>query len=207
MRLQSVVACGVVVVTGATRDARACSLPGPEPFVVDGTPTAAPPQPPRDLAYTVTRGRGVRDGASTSCDDLGIVKLTLTPPSGDVGFVVEQIGGTLPDGVSLAATPVRQAGLQIVWIDGATDAQERLDFTLRLASVDRSGRQSGWSAPLRITDAGSGADASTGCALVEGGASGGAGAGSLALAALALVRRRRGSSRRASLRASTRGTR
>lgn len=194
MRWQSSVvsACGIVFVAGASGDARACDLPGQEPFVIDGTPTGAAPQPPRDLAYTVTRGKGPKDGASSSCDDLGIVKITLTPPSADVGFVVEQIGGKLPDGVALAATPVRQAGLQIVWVDGASDAQEPLDFTLRLASIDRAGKQSGWSAPLRITDAGGGADTGTSCALLGAGPRGGAGAGWLGLAALAVARRWRG---------------
>lgn len=195
VRVRWLIAWVAVVGAGVSRDARACSLPGPEPFVIDGTPTGAAPQPPRDLAYTVTRGKGPKGGAASTCDDLGIVKITLTPPAGDVGFVVEQIAGTLPDGVALTPTPVRLAGLQIIWTDGATDAQERLDFTIRLASIDRAGQQSAWSAPLRITDSGGGASAPASCALAGWGEPGVAPSGlalaGTSLAVVALARRRR----------------
>jgi len=131
----------------------ACSLAPPEPFVVEPDPsdTEAPRQPVL-IESEVTRGKGPEasgcgTSSSTSCDDIGFIRLTLAQPDGDphdadtVGYAVRFDAGELPDG--LEPPDVLWAGPTLVfhWIDGATDAQEPFDFTVSVHAVDAAGNE------------------------------------------------------------------
>jgi hypothetical protein len=125
---------------------------------------------------------------STSCDDIGTLQLSWTPGGDDrtlddeLGVILRVVEGEAPGGMwPLDEVVVPRAAGQatLVWVDGADDRQEALDFVLAISEVDRAGNES---APveLRIRHAGSGAgagggddedDAGRGCS-VAGGAAG-----------------------------------
>jgi hypothetical protein len=155
-----------------------------------------PPVFPAAGAVRVKRGQSPRSGCgdsdATSCDDLGTIQIEVaasddTTPAARMGYEVTLARGTLPDGLVLPAVPIERVApghLMFVWLDGATDSQEPVDFTLRIVAVDGAGNES---APqlVSVDDAGSG-----GCRLANRGGSGDrAILGALAL--LALARRRR----------------
>jgi len=188
---------------GASPAALPCSYLTHEPHAIDpnaGLFDTDPPKPPRLLKVDgIKRGVGPDiTGASTSCDDLGTLTLTMeaaedqrTPPE-EMGYRVQLAAGSLPDGLTLPAGPVRQlplaegdqqrAKLLFVWIDGATDEQEPLDFTLDITPVDRAGLEGG-AARVRVKHPGS-----DGCGL---GRSPSSGSLALLLAALMLLGARR----------------
>jgi len=111
----------------------------------------------------IIRGRADDCGAASSCDDLGRVELVVTPgaddrtPSEALGYRLMLIEGRLPRGASLPAEPVRlsEGRLRIVWIDGASDDQESLSFTLSLTPIDLAGLE-GPPTTVRVRDPGSG---------------------------------------------------
>jgi hypothetical protein len=57
-----------------------------------------------------------------------------------MGYAIELAAGTLPDGVSIPS-PIRTLdnAIWFHWIDGATDEQESLDFTLLIRPMDEAG--------------------------------------------------------------------
>ena len=177
-------------------DARACSSLGPVPHVLDpamqATDQAAPTLPPLDVPR-ITRGKAAeRSGcgySQSSCDDLGGVAIAVratddqTPPA-QIGYRMTLAGGSLPSGLSLPGA-VKASGdvVGLTWVDGATDDQEPIDFTLRVVAIDLAGNES---APQMVRVS----DGAGGCAVAPARAAHG-GPAFVAVAALLLAARRR----------------
>jgi hypothetical protein len=91
-------------------------------------------------------------GSSSSCDDIGIVQIQpkatddMTPAE-KIGFRVTLAAGALPSGLTLPADtidlPPGYPFVGLTWVDGATDNQDPLDFTLSIIAVDLAGNESG----------------------------------------------------------------
>jgi hypothetical protein len=172
-------------------------------------PTLDPLPPP-------TIGRGYApsgcSGSGSTCDDIGTVLITpsamddMTPPDG-IGFRITLAGGTLPPGFTLPTGAIKRepsyAYLLLTWVDGATDDQDAIDFTLSIVAVDLAGNES---APQTVVvkDSGAGSGGSGGCRLsasrrsgpVAGPAAGPTAPAGIVLGLLGLAlatRRRRGS--------------
>ncbi len=137
----------------AARPASACSMPAPEEWQVEAsTIDRTPPALTVARVAAIGRGEGPESSgcggtSSTSCDDLGTIDLALAgvdDAEGEVGFVVERASGEAPEGLVIPTTPVRAPGgtLRLVFVDGAQDDQEPIDFVLRVAAVDRAGNRS-----------------------------------------------------------------
>jgi hypothetical protein len=184
--------------------ARACSKVAPAPHVVDETLQATdqtPPVLPPLAAPRITRGKGPEPSgcgsAASSCDDLGEIAFHAqatddTTPAAKIGYLFTLEAGSLPPGLALpGAVEPFAGGLAFGWIDGATDDQEPIDFTVRVVALDLAGNES---APqmVRVTD---GSGSSGGCAFARPRAPS-RGLAFAALAALLLAARRRPSRRR-----------
>jgi hypothetical protein len=178
---------GILVLVGA---AGACSLAGPQAFVVDPGEGRAPARP-EVVEVVVKRGVGPRpDGCgevATSCDDLGWIGVTVADVGPDVGFVVRRASGELP------ADPFEepQAGtvvdggrwLDVVaWIDGATDDQEPVEAEVEVVAVSRAGVES---EPVLVPLVDPGAAAGSSCT------ASGRPVGMLAMGVALVARRRR----------------
>jgi len=158
--------CALLLLAAPRPEARACSFPAPEPHTLDlaevGVDVAAP-GPIAAIKTQIIRGRGADCGAASSCDDLGRVELTVTPGSDDrtptdrLGYRLVLVDGRLPTGASLPSEPVRlfSGRLLVLWLDGATDDQEAVSFTLALIPVDLAGNE-GPAFEVRVRDPGSG---------------------------------------------------
>lgn len=152
--MRRVLALSVLASTFLVREAHACSMPAPEEWKVEASAIdrTAPALTVARLA-SIGRGKGPEGegcggvtGAS-SCDDLGTIELALAgadETSEQVGFVVEHASGTAPNGLSIPSTPIAAPGgrFTLVFVDGAEDDQEPLDFVLRVAAIDRAGNRS-----------------------------------------------------------------
>lgn len=176
----------------ASTPALACSMPGIDEFILsDSVLDGDAPLAPVVEELLITRGRGPQrsgpfGGSSmSSCDDLGFLSLVLSQPADDrhdaeeLGYYVEHVAGTLPDGMYVPGEPLRGPELPLHWGDGATNDQEPLDFTLRVRAVDEAGNI-GDPVEVDVTDEG-GAGCST---------TGSAASGWLAVLALLGLRRR-----------------
>lgn len=137
----------------------ACSLAPDLPFETAPDPEdkEAPQKPVLEL-LDVRRGKGPEITGcgrmmSTSCDDIGIITLTFAQPEGDghvaseIGYAVRFAGGVLPDGLEPPEGLWAGPSLHLHWIDGATDDQEPIAFSLDIVAVDAAGNES---PPLRI---------------------------------------------------------
>lgn len=153
----------MVLLLSLFSDAEACSFMGHEPYetVEDGGDTDPPGAPVLGEAL-ITRGvgpEGVFIQSATSCDDLGWITIELTEPDDDdaLGYTMEVVAGTTPDGFSLPQSPFHlvESGLILVWIDDATDDQEAFDFTLAVTAMDPAGNE-GPADEIQLTDGGSG---------------------------------------------------
>jgi MYXO-CTERM domain-containing protein len=159
------------VVSAVPVPARACSIAGPEPLVLDPSLQATDRQPPALTAISlvsVKRGQGSEasgcGGRGSSCDDLGSLGITVsatddaTAPA-DLGYRMTVASGKLPAGLSIPDFAMKAVGgpgeLYLFWTDGATDDQESFDFTLTVVAVDRAGNASA-PATLHIVDGDSG---------------------------------------------------
>ena len=147
---------------GAAAPALACSL-APTGFGPVGAPNTAGEVSaelpvPEIVGTRIVRGTGpVCDGDScsfSSCDDLGFIDLELARTGGgDIGYEVVLVEGSPPAGVSLpqALRPIGNS-LSLSWIDGATDDQESIDFTVTVNAVTLDGDRGAPSAPVRLRD-------------------------------------------------------
>lgn len=178
---------------------------GPQPLNVESTGTGIAPGPIGEVSYTIQRGRGPKDEgcgkqSGTSCDDIGTLTLHFAPsadPDSDtsaVGYRLRVTGGALPPGLQLPSEPLVGMGvapqsegtLFLTWIDGASDDQESVDFSLTLTPVDADGNTGPTSPAVHVHDEGS---SGGGCNVHRHRA--GRVAAPPALVALALLRRRR----------------
>jgi hypothetical protein len=144
------------VLLGMPARGHACSI-AQTPHVVVPAMQATDHQPPTlapIVHVQITRGQGSGDNGcssiGSSCDDLGRVTFLVAAtddmtPAAQIGYGFSLTGGALPQGFVLPATALRaqaDGSLTLVWEDGATDAQEALDFTLRLVAIDLAGNES-----------------------------------------------------------------
>lgn len=146
-------------------DARACSFALPSPHVVDPAMQATdhgPPTLPPLGAPQITRGKKPqRSGcgySASSCDDIGSVVIRVsatddnTPPE-QIGYRMSVEAGSFPEGLTLPSGAVKPLGdlLVLNWVDGASDDQEPIEFTLRVVAIDLAGNES---APqtVRVSD-------------------------------------------------------
>jgi hypothetical protein len=140
----------------APAPARACSIAAPTAHVVDpamqATDQMAPTLSPIP-APTIGRGfaPGGCSGSSSSCDDIGVIQIQpkatddMTPAE-QIGFRITLAGGTLPAGLTLPADAIDLTPgypiVGLIWVDGATNDQDPVDFTLSIVAVDRAGNES-----------------------------------------------------------------
>jgi hypothetical protein len=125
-------------------------------------------QPPVQVeARIVSVVRGSAPSGS-SCDDIGVIVIELVrvgddrTPREKLGYRITHVEGTLIDagmlrsGFVFRVTPVPGKPLQFTlpWIDGATDTQEPIDFTLAVTAVDSAGNESVPSSPIRVSHPG-----------------------------------------------------
>lgn len=75
-----------------------------------------------------------------------------------MGYRVEVVAGHAPSDPTWPTGPVRALGgtLYFHWVDGGSDDQEAVDFTLRIRAVDLAGNE-GPPSDVRIRDDGSSA--------------------------------------------------
>jgi hypothetical protein len=153
------------------RPAEACSLRSNQPLVLDPQAQAsdsAPPSVPTAAVESITSGKGpVRDSSgcgesASSCDDLGRISLTVSATddqtaAASLGFQVELVAGNLPAGLTLPTGAVLLLGqyLFLHWIDGASDDQEAISFSLAIRAVDLAGNV-GPPVTVQVSDPGSG---------------------------------------------------
>jgi hypothetical protein len=203
-RLSLLVAAATAAgVASVPADARACSLIGPQPHIVDPALQASdqvPPTLPAPLPARIKRAELAQQtgcGAQvSSCDDLGIIYITahatddMTPPE-EIGYRLSLESGMLPPGLTLPPDAIRPGEpsdqLLLYWSDQGDGVEEPFAFTVRIAAVDLAGNES---APqlLLIADEPSGHAA---CAVARGRFSLPGLAGIAALAVLLATRRRR----------------
>lgn len=171
-RLLSCLLAGALGLAAAPA-ALACSIAGPELHEVDPdevlVDTESPAKPTGAALEAVSRGQGPQCDAtgvcmSTSCDDIGTLQLSWTPGGDDrtlddeLGVILRVVEGEAPGGMwplDEVVVPRVAGHATLVWVDGADDRQEPLDFVLAISEVDRAGNES---APveLRVQHAGGG---------------------------------------------------
>lgn len=174
-----------ILLSFLTGTADACVVASPRTMSLDLTiDDDLVPAPPDILGVDVTRGRGPRrsflTSSVTSCDDLGSIQIAVARPAGDpddettVGYRLETIDGSLPDGLALwdDAGPLLGPDLSLTWNDGAEDDQDPFDVTLAVFPVDGAGNE-GEPTEVRLTD--DGVPLPNGCSTVPGSAGGLAG--------------------------------
>jgi hypothetical protein len=128
---------------------------------------STPPGVPTVSVESIHRGKGPQGSgcsqSASSCDDIGTVSLLVSATDDqssaeNIGYRIELASGTLPSGLTLPSGAVRALGggsLVMVWIDGNTDQQEALSFSLTIRAVDLAGNV-GQPATIQISDPGSG---------------------------------------------------
>ena len=200
-RLSLLVAAATAAgVASVPADARACSLVGPQPHIVDPTLQASdqtPPTLPAPLPARIKRGEPPQQsgcGAQvSSCDDLGIIYITaqatddMSPPD-MIGYRLSLESGALPPGLTLPPDAIRPGEpsdqLLLYWSDHAD--QPWFSFTVRMVAVDLAGNESPPQLLLVVDD-----PAHAACTVARGGVPRPALAGIAALAVLLATRRRR----------------
>ena len=191
----------MLILAALTPSAFACPFAlGEEHVVEENLDDTSAPSTPEAPAVSMHRGVGpscvMGNCSFTSCDDLGWIELRFSASSDDVsaeervGYRLEVLGGTQPDGVSIDETrdpdliDGGDAVITFVWIDEAIDEQEAFDFDLGITAVDEAGNESEQTT-VNISDPGSVASAA-GCAV----APGSGGVVGVLLALVGLLRRR-----------------
>jgi hypothetical protein len=173
MRIRAfVMACGIVAGAFAAiaMPVYACEFGGNRPHTIDPQAQATdalPPSAPIVTIPSIRRGKGPEHhGCSrtvSSCDDLGLITLQVSATddqteTASLGYRIELVSGSLPSDLLLPETAVRPAtseGLLLYWMDGNTDEQEALDFTLSIRAVDLAGN-AGPPTAVAVLDPGSG---------------------------------------------------
>ncbi|HEY7375107.1 MAG TPA: hypothetical protein VIF57_23295 [Polyangia bacterium] len=160
--------CAAAFLAAPRADARACSIAGPSPYVVDASLQATDHVAPTLGSVTVARlqrgaSTGGCDGSGTSggtCDGLGSLALAVpasddVTPATDIGYRFSLVDGALPPSFTILLGRPSTAALSdgqiwFSWSDG-TDDHPPIDFTLQVVAVDRAGNES---APqtVRVSD-------------------------------------------------------
>ena len=201
-RLSLLVAAAIAAgVASAPADARACSLVGPQPHIVDPALQASdqvPPTLPAPLPARIKRGELAQQTGCgsqvSSCDDLGIIYITaqatddMTPPE-KIGYRLSLESGMLPAGLTLPPDAIEPGNRATnCCCTGPTAPTSRHSPSrCRLVAIDLAGNES---APqiMLIADEQAGHAA---CAVARGRVSRPWLAGIAAVAVLLATRRRR----------------
>ncbi|HYO98417.1 MAG TPA: hypothetical protein VER33_28130 [Polyangiaceae bacterium] len=151
-------AVGALLLVGA-RQASACSIAAHTPLTIAHPGTGVAPGALATLTVSTKRGTGPSGGCErtvSSCDDLGMINLSFVAPQDPdsaldaIGYRLSLVAGELPVGLALPEHPVvafadskdpQRRHLHLVWIDGGSDKQEAIDFTVVIAAVDSNGNQ------------------------------------------------------------------
>jgi hypothetical protein len=153
-----------VLVAALRADARACSVAGPTPYVVDASMQAtdhvAPTLEPLSIA-SLQRGTATGGACSgSSCDGMGSLALTIAAsddvtPANNLGYRFSLAAGALPASFFIlldqpSQVTVSDGKIWFNWDDGTED-HAPIDFTLQMVAIDRAGNRS---APqmVRVTD-------------------------------------------------------
>jgi hypothetical protein len=164
----SVISMGMLFLLMFPQSADAC-FAGPEQHTLDPEEQeldSTPPGRAEVMLIDITRGRGPkftgRGWSGSSIDDIGILDFEFTPSSDDrtspdmMGYRIEHIDGELPEGlIPDYDVRARDGVLYLYWIDGNTDSQESLDFTLSFRAIDLGGNMGDPSEPVEIKHPGS----------------------------------------------------
>jgi len=176
MRISLILAASLLAWIAQPSLSRACSFAGVSEFMPDPSlgDTVAP-QPVGSVDVRVSRGHGPDCSGgrcqTDSCADLGTMGLTFTPPtddrtaSTDLAYRLEVAEGIPPEGLLPGFTflpPFSPSeGIVLSWIDGDSDDQEPLEFSLRIYAVDQAGNESPATA-IEVSDPGSSAGCNVG---------------------------------------------
>lgn len=143
------------------RPAAACSPNYHGLFEVDDEAKNVAATPHQVTLEKVSIKRG-QDGVSAACDDLGRLRVLVTPVEPEVGYIFATTRGDGPQFFYLARHPenpplrVADDGTTVFeWGDGLDDSQEPLDFYMTVTPVNRAGEMGPTSEELHITDPGS----------------------------------------------------
>ena len=120
-----------------------------------------PPSAPQMSLLSIKRGRGPRpDSSGSSCDDIGEIILKLDQAARDdrtqpekMGYLWQVRDGQLPEDLGPPTRPVRltvDGRLLLIWVDGSTDDQEPLEFSITITAFDLAGNQSQPSEAVQI---------------------------------------------------------
>lgn len=146
----------------------ACNGPPREEHEITGVPGGAAPARVEDVTVAVQRGTARAGGCfgqtSTSCDDIGTVGFYFRPPTDadsppeDLGYAIRVVRGDARDivveGTFKARVDGDEAALEFSWVDGATDEQESISFTVQIQAVDADGNRGPESEPIAVADSG-----------------------------------------------------
>jgi len=155
---------GAAAVCAARTNARACSVAGPSPYVIDASMQAtdhvSPTLQPLSVA-SLQRGTATGGACSrNSCDGMGSLALTIAvsddvTPATNLGYRFSLAAGALPPSFIImldqpSQVTVSDGKIWFNWDDGTED-HAPIDFTLQVVAIDRAGNES---APqtVRVTD-------------------------------------------------------
>lgn len=141
----------------AAAEAPACSIvvPWHETSDEERKVDQSDPTPPVVVLESIRRGHARDRGESgsivmTSCDDIGFITIRLQQPahddrtpSSEMGYLLRVVEGNAPEEIMPLDRAVRagEGILHMHWIDGATNDQEPLDFTIAIVPVDAAGNE------------------------------------------------------------------
>ena len=124
-------------------------------------------QPPVQVEARVASVRRGKPLDESVCDDRGFIVIELVrvdddrTPREKLGYRITRVEGTLPAAgmlpsyaVKVIPVPGKPLQFQLEWVDGATDNQEPIDFTLAVTAVDLAGNESVPSSPIRVSHPG-----------------------------------------------------
>ena len=152
-------ALAALLLLGAVPDAAASCLAGSGPFTLDpaSDDTLAPGPPGALVRVGVHRGHGPVTSncltAVSSGADCGLLHVSFIPAEDpdhaqeEVGYLLRQVDGTLPDGLLLPTTPIAarfQTGvafLSVHWRDAPVTEKPTVLFTLAVTPVDIAGNR------------------------------------------------------------------
>jgi len=152
----------VVAVLASGPTAEACKLVSNPPHSVEPGEQAVdhvPPSAPIVRVAQVKRGHdtspGACGGSASDCDGTGVVELEVAAQddrstADRLGYRVQLVSGSLPEGLSIPAAPVRPllspdkvASRRLIFSwDDRTTGHHSLGFTLAVAAIDLAGNAS-----------------------------------------------------------------
>lgn len=164
------VVCATWMIISWAPAADACTLMGHsilEPLEEEPPEQTGPPPKPVVSVASITRGTsGHGDGGCgghtyhSSCDEFGNIVFETEEADQELGYEFQITDGRTPDGFGFPSGPVQPRGPNVDvtyfhWTDERTDDQESFDFEVVVVAVDRWGRRSEPSKPVRVWHTGS----------------------------------------------------